>query len=131
MNLARFLSVIKIREKIWKTNHPFVVADRYQNETEGNVTDETDCSVSFFGYIRGSSMRISQKMHIPGLGDYNVKEIKALQDPCPSIIQEKLKEAAKNKRRTLKKNERIIYAPFSNLGFLNFEGTGGFITIPK
>jgi len=37
----------------------------------------------------------------------------------------------KKEKRTLKRTERAIYAPFSNLGFLNFEGTSGYITIPE
>ena len=32
--------------------------------------------------------------------------------------------------RTLKKKDKVIYAPMTNLGFMNFESTGGFITIP-
>lgn len=32
--------------------------------------------------------------------------------------------------RTLKKKEKIIYAPMTNLGFMNFEASGGFISIP-
>lgn len=36
----------------------------------------------------------------------------------------------KKKLRTLTQKERIIYAPNSNLGFLNYEKTGGYITIP-
>lgn len=33
--------------------------------------------------------------------------------------------------RTLKKKEKIIYAPMTNLGFMNFEATGGFITLKE
>jgi ribosome biogenesis protein BMS1 len=32
--------------------------------------------------------------------------------------------------RNLKSNERTIYAPYCNLGFLNFEKSGGYISIP-
>lgn len=34
------------------------------------------------------------------------------------------------KRRTLKQTERLIYAPQSNLGFLNYDKNSGYITIP-
>jgi len=34
------------------------------------------------------------------------------------------------KKRTLKDKERVLYAPFSNLGAINFEKTTGYITIP-
>lgn len=39
-------------------------------------------------------------------------------------------ETKSQKHRTLKQKERIVYAPFSNLGFLNYEKTGGYINIP-
>ena len=32
--------------------------------------------------------------------------------------------------RTLKDKEKVLYAPFSNIGALNFEKTTGYITIP-
>jgi hypothetical protein len=32
--------------------------------------------------------------------------------------------------RNLKDKEKILYAPFSNVGSLNFEKTTGYITIP-
>ena len=38
--------------------------------------------------------------------------------------------ARKKAMRTLKDKEKIIYAPFSNIGALNFEKTTGYITIP-
>jgi hypothetical protein len=37
----------------------------------------------------------------------------------------------KTKRlRNLKEKDRVLYAPHTNLGFLNYEKSGGFITIP-
>jgi len=32
--------------------------------------------------------------------------------------------------RTLKDKDKVVYAPFSNLGSLNFEKATGYITIP-
>lgn len=37
----------------------------------------------------------------------------------------------KRKRRTLNTNNKLIYAPHCNLGYLNFDKTGNFITIPE
>ena len=34
------------------------------------------------------------------------------------------------KMRSLKDKEKVLYAPFSNIGSLNFEKTTGYITIP-
>jgi len=42
------------------------------------MDDETECDISFFGYIRGTSMRMSEKVFIPGLGDFPLKNIEKL-----------------------------------------------------
>ncbi len=70
MNLARYISIIKCKPVAWKTNHPYMLADRFENKHVGNFTDEDLCTISFYGYIRGSSYRVSEKIHLLGLGDY-------------------------------------------------------------
>ena len=67
------------------------------------MTDDQECEISFFGYVRGASMRICEKVHIPGLGDFPVKSITTLMDPCPTLSKEKAKLASKKEKRTLKK----------------------------
>lgn len=44
------------------------------------------------------------------------------------VEEERIKK--KKQKRTLKQSEKIVYAPFCNLGFLNYEKSGGYITIP-
>ena len=66
-----------------------------------------------------------------------------VEDPCPALNKElknddddeetgegELKVKKPRKKRNLKQNERLIYAPQSTLGFLNYEQTSGYITIP-
>ena len=69
-----------------------------------------------------------------------------MDDPCPALNKalkdddkdeeqgegggDGLKPKKNKKKRTLKQDERLIYAPQSNLGFLNYEQTSGYITIP-
>jgi ribosome biogenesis protein BMS1 len=127
---------------------------RYENLYEGGrPTDEDSCKIAFFGYIRGCSYRFTDNVHITGLGDYLIKEMKVIDDPCPPLTkgtlntnqeaeegeddgegglggEEEGNTKKKRKKRTLKQNERIIYAPHSNLGFLNYEQSSGYITIP-
>ena len=111
--------------------------------TEGNLKDEDPCKVAFFGYIRGCSYRLNNTVHITGLGDYEIKDMKIVEDPCPALNKElknddedeetgegEIKVKKPKKKRNLKQNERLIYAPQSNLGFLNYEQTSGYITIP-
>ena len=36
----------------------------------------------------------------------------------------------KTKKRNLKDKERVLYAPYTNIGSMNFEKTTGYINIP-
>lgn len=36
----------------------------------------------------------------------------------------------KGKKRNLKDKERVLYAPYTNIGSMNFEKTTGYINIP-
>ena len=111
------------------------------------MKDDDNVKVAFFGYIRGCSYRLNNTVHITGLGDYEIKGMEVMDDPCPALnkaIVDDDKDVGgegeeggavgpqrrKSKKRNLKQNERIIYAPQSNLGFLNYEQTSGYITIP-
>ena len=39
--------------------------------------------VAFCGYIRGSSYRVNGKIHLVGLGDFQIGNIEVITDPCP------------------------------------------------
>lgn len=82
------------------------------------------------------------------MGDYPTNSIEIVEDPCPPLQkkfsqkvvineeneneEENEKEKAKpKKKRTLKQNEKLIYAPFADLNALNFDKSGGYITIPE
>ncbi|EGR32753.1 hypothetical protein IMG5_071660 [Ichthyophthirius multifiliis] len=161
-NLARFISIIKYATVPWKANHPFIIPDRYEHGKEGQKFDDNEqLDVSFYGWIRGASYGINNKIHIIGLGDYEIGNTEIIEDPVP-ILEQKVfeeedsddndkikkidednnedscdeengnqqKKKKKKRKRTLKQQEKIVYAPFSNLGFLNYEKSGGYITIP-
>lgn len=59
-----------------------------------------------------------------------------MDDPCPIEIKKTVREkqadiaTGKKKSRTLKDKERVLYAPFCNIGAMNFEKSTGYITIP-
>jgi hypothetical protein len=66
-----------------------------------------------------------------------------MDDPCPIELKKTVKqkqaehEAEKNglvkksqKKRNLKDKERVLYAPYTNIGCVNFEKTTGYINIP-
>ena len=81
------------------------------------------------------------------MGDYPTSSVEIVEDPCPPVQkkmihkvineenegeEENEKEKAKpRKKRTLKQNEKLIYAPFADINALNFDKSGGYITIPQ
>ena len=135
-NLGRYISIQKIKPLSWRVQHSYVVADRFDViETQDNQAFNT---VSFFGYVRGTYLDKHQRIHVNGLGDYEIKSIQKVEDPCPIELKKTVKQrqeelATGNKKkggRTLKDKEKVLYAPFCNIGAMNFEKTTGYITIP-
>lgn len=151
-NIARFLSVILPRKTEWKKEHPHMLIDRIEVLTEGVLEDENIVDIALFGYIRGSTFFNQPAASIVGLGKRGLKELKAVDDPCPSLekkveqaqteaeyegateatnINGETKDKKKaNRSRTLELNQRLLYAPQSNVGVLAFDETGGYVTIP-
>lgn len=118
-NLARFISIIRFTPVRWKSEHSFILADRFERNPNNSE------QLSFWGYVRGCTYRINDRAHVVGVGDYYIESIEEVNDPCEGGSGD-----SENKMRTLKKKEKIIYAPMTNLGFMNFEASGGFISIP-
>lgn len=72
MNLARFVTVQKIKHLSWRTQHSYLVADRFDVvETQEEETN----TVSFYGYVRGTYLDKHNRVHINGLGDYDIASI--------------------------------------------------------
>ena len=44
--------------------------------------------MSFYGYVRGSSYRVNGKVHVVGMGDFQIKDIEVMHDPCPEFKKE-------------------------------------------
>ncbi|KAL3985377.1 hypothetical protein ACH3XW_38380 [Acanthocheilonema viteae] len=111
-NLARFISVTKFRPLVWRTSHPYVYCDRYEDLTDPQLLREkplANRTISLYGWVRGTFLKNHAAVHIPGIGDLMIKDVTALLDPCPLPSKEKMK-------RSLNEKERVIYAPFSGLG---------------
>lgn len=118
-----------------------MVTDRFDVvETPENPEKNT---VSFYGYIRGTYLDKHNRVHVNGLGDYDISSIQKVDDPCPIELRRSAKQKAleherektlgtkkKSSMRTLKDKEKVLYAPFSNIGALNFDKSSGYITIP-
>ncbi|XP_014494083.1 ribosome biogenesis protein BMS1 homolog [Vigna radiata var. radiata] len=123
-NLARFISVMKFHPLSWRTSHPYVLVDRFEDITppeKVHANDKCDRKVTLYGYLRGCNLKKGNKVHIAGVGDYSLTAITALPDPCP------LPSAAKKKG--LRDKEKLFYAPMSGLGDLLYDKDAVYINI--
>ncbi|XP_065644146.1 ribosome biogenesis protein BMS1 homolog isoform X2 [Hydra vulgaris] len=123
-NLARFISVMKFRPLLWRSSHPYVLVDRYEDLTNSELIRENskcDRTVCLYGYMRGAHMKSKAKVHIIGCGDCVVDELHVLADPCP--LPEKLK------KRSLTEKERLVYAPMSGVGGIVYDKDAVYIDL--
>jgi len=139
--LARFITIQKIKNLSWRMQHAYMVTDRFDIvETPSDVEKNT---VSFYGYVRGTYLDKQNRVHVNGIGDYDIASIQKVEDPCPIELKKSAKQKSieheqekklgtktKKAMRTLKDREKVLYAPFSNIGALNFEKSTCYITIP-
>ncbi|KAH0832223.1 hypothetical protein J3R83DRAFT_13186 [Lanmaoa asiatica] len=129
LNLSRFISVMKFRPLVFRNIHPYLLADRIEDltsrETIRASKGKCDRTVALYGYLRGSNLRQSTKIHIPGVGDLNMTSVAVLGDPCP------LPDANSEKRRKLsEKRKLLVHAPMSDVGGLTYDKDSVWITVP-
>ncbi|XP_071526137.1 ribosome biogenesis protein BMS1 homolog [Panulirus ornatus] len=123
-NLGRYVSVMKFRPLTWRSSHPFVVVDRFEDITNPEhvrTNPKCDRDVVLYGYVRGVPFQRHQIVHIPGCGDFKMKDISFLPDPCP--LPEHLK------KRSLNAKERLTYAPMSGVGGVVYDKDAVYIDL--
>lgn len=124
-NLARFISVIKIRPLSWRVEHPYLLADRFEDITpESKIKNDpkSDREVLLYGYLHGANLRPGTRVHVSGVGDFDIEEVEGLVDPCPM--------PGTTTQRTLNDRERLVYAPMSDLAGLTIDKDAIYIEIP-
>ncbi|OAX39888.1 DUF663-domain-containing protein [Rhizopogon vinicolor AM-OR11-026] len=129
LNLSRFISVMKFRPLIFRNCHPYLLADRIEDLTPREEIRKSkgrcDRTVTLYGYLRGTNLRQSTKVHIPGVGDMNIKTVAMLGDPCP------LPDADSEKRRKLsEKKKLLVHAPMSDVGGVMYDKDAVWINVP-
>jgi ribosome biogenesis protein BMS1 len=137
-NLSRFLSVMKNpRPLIWRNTHPYTIIDSFRDITHPTkIEEDSNCdrNIVLSGYLRGTNFAAeNQRVHIPGLGDYNVTSIEPLPDPCPTPQMEQAiaKATGKSKGRRLDEKEKKLHAPMSDRSGLKIDGDAIWITREK
>ena len=66
-------------------------------------------------------MKPESKIHVAGVGDFSIKSISLLPDPCP--LPDSLK------KRTLIEREKTIYAPMSGVGGIVYDKDAVYIDL--
>lgn len=67
-NLARFVSIAKFRPLTWRINHPYLLADRFEDVTPPDrIHQDPKCdrNVTIYGYLRGSNLKRDMKVRTP------------------------------------------------------------------
>ncbi|KAF8725341.1 U3 snoRNA binding, partial [Rhizoctonia solani] len=126
-NLSRFISVMKFRPLVFRNSHSYLLADRLQDLTPRELvrtTPNVDRTVTLYGYLRGTNLRETTKVHVPGAGDLSIKSITRLADPCP------LPTADSEKRRKLSEKQKLIHAPMSDVGGVMYDKDAVYINVP-
>ena len=115
-NLGRFISVMKFLPLLWRSTHPYVLVDRLEDMTPPSRLHENpkyNRDICLYGFVRGVHLRKHCPIHIPGCGDFRLKDVSFLPDPCP--LPDKLK------KRSLVEKEKLIYAPMSGVGGIIYD----------
>lgn len=111
--IARYVSVMKFRPLSWQTAHSYVVVDRLEDLTDPEQLrrdrETTSRRISLYGFVRGIPLTTNSDVHIPGCGDFRLKNISTIPDPCPLPNRG-------DKQKRLSGKERLIYAPFCGVG---------------
>lgn len=122
--LTKFMSTVKFRPLIWRNTHSYALIDRVEDLTEPELikkNEKCDRKVYLYGYNRGTNMRLNSLVHIPGVGDCFIEDIKQLEDPCALIDQSK---------RTLTDKDRCLYAPYSDVSGIRYDSDAVYVNIP-
>ena len=128
-NLSRFISVLKFRPLIFRNSHPYVLADRIQDLTSREEIrisrGKCDRTIALYGYLHGTCLRPHAKIHIPGVGDYSIKNVSKLADPCPLPDQD-----SEKRRKLSEKRKLLVHAPMSDIGGIVYDKDAVWISVP-
>jgi ribosome biogenesis protein BMS1 len=123
-------SLVKKNKNNSKGGRGFGNHDDYDDEedeaeeaaTSSLSLNKGEKEVTLYGYIRGSHLKTTTKVHLLGCGDFDISSITALPDPCPLKHDEGSREGAKLKLS--RKKDHLLYAPMANVGRVTIDQTG-------
>ncbi|KAF8333533.1 uncharacterized protein EI90DRAFT_3052302 [Cantharellus anzutake] len=126
-NLCRFISIMKFRPLVFRNAHPYLLADRLEDLTPREtirLDPKTNRTITLYGYLRGTNLKTSTKVHVPGAGDLAIKSITKLGDPCPMPTTES------ERKRKLSEKHKLVHAPMSDIGGIMYDKDAVYINVP-
>ena len=84
--LSLHIARVKFRPLVWRNTHPFIVCDRVEDVTAPQAIRadlHCDRDLALFGYVRGTHLKPSMRLHLIGAGDFDMQAVSAMDDPCP------------------------------------------------
>eukprot|EP01059_Diplonema_ambulator_P033610 TRINITY_DN7123_c0_g1_i1.p1 TRINITY_DN7123_c0_g1~~TRINITY_DN7123_c0_g1_i1.p1 ORF type:complete len:1161 (+),score=490.59 TRINITY_DN7123_c0_g1_i1:90-3485(+) len=129
VNLNRFIAATKLTPQNWRTTHSCVLADRMEDITDPALVQQQpscDRKIALYGYVRGCPLKGTQRVHIPGVGDYSLSATNRLEDPCALPTQ-----GNKKKTRHLSERDKRLYAPMADVGGLIYDADAVYVKVDK
>ena len=121
-NLGRVISFMKFRPLLWRSTHLYVVVGRLDiMTTPSRVHENPKCNIYLYGFVRGVHLRNHCSIHIPGAGDFRLKDVSFLADPCPL--------SDKRKKSSLIEKEKLICAPMSGVSGIIYDKNSIYIEL--
>ena len=131
--LTLHLNRVKFRPLVWRNTHPFVMVDRVEDVTlPTTIADDPTCDrdIILFGYVRGTHLKPSMRVHLIGVGDFDMHSVTALPDPCS--LPYTTSADGKERRTNLKlSKDSLLYAPMANVGRVKMDRDGTYIELSE
>ncbi|KAG0627782.1 hypothetical protein M758_2G227700 [Ceratodon purpureus] len=79
--VLRHLAEQRLSNPTWRAQRPYLVAQQLEYEADPNSSGTGILRVS--GYVRSRAISVNQLVHLAGVGDFQLKQIDMVEDPCP------------------------------------------------
>ena len=129
--LTLHISRVKFRPLVWRNTHPYVLVDRIEDITPASTVQKDplcDRDVVLFGYVRGTHLKSSMRIHLLGVGDFDIESSGVLPDPCPIVGASPGDKGGQGSGLKLNK-DALLYAPMANVGRVRMDKDGTYIDL--